>query len=150
MANKLFVDSIALQIEILDKTTNKLSSKLYILYDTNSKKYIIRGCNYIEIISNLNDTTLEDIRHEYSFECYNKMSIFEFINIIISKNYSTISLLNYKRMYVDLKLITYKYLNRASIFDRNKCVLSSKTHEFENMRDILHYLSIIKDFTNNY
>lgn len=147
MAKKLFVDSIALQIEILSKTTNKLSSKLYILFDTGSNKYIIRGCNYTEPNSELNDSIM-NVCDEYSFECHDKMTLFEFICLVISDKYSTISLINYKRMYINSKLITYKYLDRITGIDRNRCELSSKT--YENITDILRHLSIINDFTNKY
>lgn len=149
MAKRLFVDSIALQIEISSKTTNKMSSKLYILFDTGSNKYIIRGCNYTESSSDPNDTAIDvDVYDEYSFECQDKMTLFEFIYLVISDKYTMISLLNYRKMYIDSNLITYEYLDCITGVDRNRCALSSKT--YENMTDILRHLSIIKEFTNTY
>jgi hypothetical protein len=73
----------------------------------------------------------------------------EFINILIADNYSVFYLLNYSRMYIDSKMITYAYLDYVSV-DTNRSLISSALHDEGRISHIFRYLAIIKDFANPY
>jgi hypothetical protein len=57
--------------------------------------------------------------------CRDKTSVCEFINILIADNYSVFYLLNYSRMYIDSKMITYAYLDYVSGADTNRSLMFS-------------------------
>lgn len=138
MTNREFVDNIAFKIVVSN-------TKLYILYDISIKKYIIRGCNYSSAFDAPND--------EYSFECCDKTTMCDFISLIVSGNYATLSFLNYKKMFMYSQILTYKYLDTANCNKTNRRTISSKSYNFETIIDtpiILRYLTIIKDFANPY
>jgi hypothetical protein len=73
-----------------------------------------------------------------------KTSVCEFINILIADNYSVFYLLNYSRMYIDSKMITYAYLDYVS--GVNRSLISSALHDEGRISHIFRYLAIIKDF----
>jgi hypothetical protein len=155
MASILCADTIVLRVSIFSKETNNLVSNLYILFHSGIKKYLIRGCNYAEAGKSCGNAGLESVSpsvecDEFSFGCRDKTSVCEFINILIADNYSVFYLLNYSRMYIDSKMITYAYLDYVSGVDTNRSLISSALHDEGRISHIFRYLAIIKDFANPY
>ena len=154
-------DCLVLRIKEIEKDSLMRDNTMFILYDTQLEKYIIRGkrndCHKFHFFP-------------YSFSCKNKKDVYEFIcfSTCCSNNLS-IDLLNYDNLPYDSNDITYdfleKYVSRSyeiSGYDNliiGSCKNNNKDKDMDMDKDnfncmskknIIRLLSLLKNITNEY
>jgi hypothetical protein len=118
---------------------SKIDNTIYILYDKNEHKYIIRGKRRDLLIIKSNS---------YSFNCDYIHDLKLFISYIIcSKNKYSFTLLNYNNLSKDSDDITFDFLNK---YDKETNEISGYDNQEYNKKKILNYLRIIKNIYNYY
>lgn len=95
-------DTLVFKIIEKDCDTNVADTILYIIYDTNTRKYVIRGKR--QVTKKLNSCT-------YSFECKRASDLCDFVKFLIDQS-NTLSyiLYNYDNLPATSNEITYEFL----------------------------------------
>ena len=132
-------DCLVLMIQEKEKKSQWIDNTLFILYDTQLNKYIIRGkrnnCNNLHFLP-------------YSFTCENENDLFEFINFsTCSKNKLSIDLINYDNLPYDSNAITFDFL--INIVDRNYEIAAYDNVKI-NKKNMIKLLRILKKVVNEY
>lgn len=95
-------DCLVLKIEEYDSTTERLDNTVFILYDTKSKQYIVRG---------LRVDTPKMTSVPYSFTCKKLSRLVDFISFIVCKqNLWSYTLYNYNNLPFSSENITFDSL----------------------------------------
>lgn len=132
-------DTLVFKIEEYEDYKNKLiDTTLYILYDTRSERYVIRGKR--RWTSNLTFCP-------YSFELESARDLVDFIELIIcSKNSVSYSLYNYDNLPNESNNITYEFLNECddrayeiSGYDNQKLKRSVLLKYLRSLRNVFNY-----------
>lgn len=99
-------DCLVLKLEEFERNTDNIDNTIYILYDTNKERYIVRGTRSGGVSNTQND---------FSYECENVDSLIVFLRYAIGKyNMVSESLYNFPEMYVESNNITFDYLCERS------------------------------------
>ena len=131
-------DCLVLKIE--EYVGNTIDTTLFVLYDKNEEKYLIRGKR-----SNINEReTLS-----YSFNCYYSKELSDFISFIVCpKSKLSYTLLNYNDLPYDEANIDYNYLKQI---DTDKLYeVSGYDNQKYNKKQIMSILKFLKYVFNYY
>ena len=109
MSSNNSTDCIVLHIEEYDNDTNKIDSSIFILYDVNKRKFIIRGKR-----GNFGEKPTVYTTYPYSFTSKKKSRVIEFLKLMLDtkNNYINITLFNYDNLPATSNEITYRFLNK--------------------------------------
>jgi hypothetical protein len=134
-----FGDCLVLHIQEIEKDIGDIDTSLFVLYDTQTRLYVIRGKRM--------DARTRSF-HPYSFVCDSFNDLCTFVGFIIcSENYVTYSLYNYKDLPLDANDITYEYL-------ANSVCRSSEIAGYDNVpvnkKQMKNILSVLAGVFNNY
>ena len=133
------MDCLVLKIEEFDTDTNENDTNMYILYDTEMEKYIIRGRRR---------WTPKTNACEYSFVCDDEDELAQFLQYVICKNNRVNEILyNYDNLPADSSDITFEFLNNYEHSDYEISGYNSK--KFKRTR-ILRNLRMLKNVYNIY
>ncbi len=133
------MDCLVLKIEEFDADTNENDTNLYVLYDTNNSRYIIRGRRR---------WTPKIQACEYSFVCDHEDDVLEFLQYVICKNNRINEILyNYDNLPADSSDITFEFLNNYEHSDYEISGYNGK--KFKRTR-ILRNLKMLKNIYNIY
>jgi hypothetical protein len=132
-------DCLVLKIE--EYVSNKLDTTLFILYDKNEEKYLIRGKR--------SDILYKRSPISYSFSCKYASELFDFINMLICKSSKlSFTLYNYNDLPCNSNEIDYEYLKNLD--GDHSYELSGYDNERKNKKQIMKYLRILKNVFNYY
>ena len=131
-------DCLVLKIE--EYVDNNLDTTLFVLYDKNEEKYLIRGKR-----SDINGR--ESI--SYSFNCYYSKELSDFISFIVCpKSKLSYTLINYDDLPLDYQEIDYNYLKNL---DNDKLYeISGYDNQKYNKKQIISILKFLKYVFNYY
>ena len=141
-------DCLVLMIQEKERKSHSIDNTLFILYDTQLEKYVIRGKR--------NDCKKYNFL-PYSFTCKNEKDIFEFINFsICSSNKLSIDLMNYDNLPYDSDDITFDFL--IDNVDRNYEIFAydnvkinkKKRNNYFCKKNMIKLLRMIKNVANEY
>ena len=134
-------DCLVLMIEEIEDNSKEIDHVLFILYDTQIGKYVIRGKR-----SSTNAQNYEP----YSFTCIHKRHVSDFIDTIIcSHNQLTLALYNYDNLPYDSDDITFDFLKEN--VERSYELAAFDDIEYNDTYNIQkNMLSILKNVTNEY
>lgn len=138
-----------------------VSVKIFVIYDINEKKFIIRGKNYDSDDSDgdtdgdsnsgsgsfNNESDNNCLNKPFSFQCKLKKQLLPFLNYLISVNSSKFTLYNYDNLPMKSNEISYEFLEDNQ--DERYEIVSYKEDNFDkNM--CLNLLNIMKNIYNEY
>jgi hypothetical protein len=133
------MDCLVLKIEEFDADTHENDTNLYVLYDTNNSRYIIRGRR---------KWTPKTNACEYSFVCDDEDELAHFLQYVICKQNKINEILyNYDNLPTDSNDITFEFLNNYEHSDYEISGYNSK--KFKKAR-ILRNLKMLKNIYNVY
>jgi hypothetical protein len=143
-------DCLVLMIQEKERKSDLIDNILFILYDTQLEKYIIRGKR------NIFDGGSKYNFFPYSFTCKKKKDVFEFINFsICSSNKISIDLMNYDNLPYESNDITFDFLidnvdrnYEISAYDNVK--INNKKRGYFHKKNMIKILRIIKNVANEY
>ena len=130
-------DTLVFKIEEYEEY-KLIDTTLYILYDTRSERYVIRGKRL---------STCSSTSYPYSFESESARDLVDFIELIIcSKNSVSYSLYNYDNLPNESNNITYDFLNvcddrayEVSGYDNQKLKRSVLLKYLRSLRNVFNY-----------
>ena len=97
-----FGDCLVLQIQEIEETTGSIDTNLFVMFDKNEERYLIRG-KRMDLATRVFNT--------YSFECDDSEAMYNFITFIICRdNNINYTLFNYNDLPLSSDKITYDYL----------------------------------------
>jgi hypothetical protein len=97
-----FGDCLVLQIQEIEEFTGSIDTNLFVMFDKNEEKYLIRG-KRMDLTTRVFNT--------YSFECDDSEAMYNFITFIICRdNNINYTLFNYNDLPLSSDDITYEYL----------------------------------------
>jgi hypothetical protein len=131
-------DTLVLKIEENEDENNLIDTTLYILYDTRSNRYVIRGKRTL---------SSEIIFKPYSFESESARDLADFICFIICSNHSvSYTLYNYDNLPEESKDITYDFLNEYDDrayeiggYDKKKLKNNFLVKQLRFLRNVFNY-----------
>ena len=128
-----------------DKDYIFLDNTIFVLYDTKTKKYIIRGRR--------NTDSSNCKFFPYSFSCKSEEYVYDFINNIIDKyNSLNIDLLNYDNLPAHSDNITFDFLK--GYIDRKYEIIAYDNCKFKKSKEkkeyIINLLTMMKHVKNDY
>ena len=100
-------DCLVLKLEEIDSDLDKLDTTIYILYDQNEEKYVVRGRR-------------GSSTHTYSFDCKCACELTDFLAYLVCKNNKVNEILyNYKNLPLTSDEITFQFLqeNESSKYE---------------------------------
>jgi len=131
-------DCLVLKIEEIDTTLKQLDTTVYILYDTEQHKYVIRGRRRC---------TPEHESSTYSFDCEYANDLVDFLKYIICKE-NTINevLYNYDNLPATSNEITFEFLQEndertyeISGYNGLKCTKKRLLRNLRMLRNVFNY-----------
>ena len=134
-------DCLILKIE--EYVNNNIDTTLFVLYDKNEEKYLIRGkrsdFNGKEAVS-------------YSFNCYYSKELSDFISFIVCpKSKLSYTLFSYNDLSLDDDEIDYNYLNSLNNLDNDKFYeIAGYDNQKCNKKQIVSMLNVLKYVFNFY
>lgn len=134
-------DTLVIKLEEYDFETNELDTTIYILYDSKTKHYVIRGKR--------TDSKTYQLCN-YSFECHSadKYDLIDFLQLVIpNKNHMSFTMYNYDNLPNDSNDITYDFL-KSNDDDRYEIV--GYDNQKPTKRKFLKYLRILRSVFNYY
>lgn len=132
-------DTLVLKIEEYEADHKLIDTILYILYDTRTKRYVIRGKR---------QSTQNFESEPYSFESESSNDLADFIMLIIDcDNVLSYTLYNYDNLPEQSNDITYEFLNFYD--DRTYEVVGYDNKKIKR-RDLLRNLRILRNVFNYY
>ena len=136
---KSIADCLVLKIE--EYINNSLDTSLFILYDKNEEQYLIRGKR--------SDILDKAVPISYAFSCKYASELFNFIDFLLCKksklNYT---LYNYDNLPYNQSEIDYCYLKNLD--GDVEYELTGYDNQKKNKKQIMNYLSILKNVFNYY
>jgi hypothetical protein len=124
--------------EIEEKTTNK-DNTIYVLYDKNEHKFIIRG-------KRIDTSHIKS--NSYEFDCDYLDELLLFLSYILCrKNTYSFTLLNYNNLSNNSDNITFSFLKK---YDKESNEISGYDNQPYDKKIIKNYLKIIKCIYNYY
>jgi hypothetical protein len=136
--------------------------KIFIIYDVNKKKFIIRGKNYdsdsdseseseydtdSESASFNSESDVNCLNKPFSFQCKLKKQLIPFLNYLISVNSFKFTLYNYDNLPNSSNEISYEFLE--DLQDERYEIVSYKEDIFDK-KMCLNLLNILKNIYNEY
>lgn len=132
-------DCLVLMIQEIEKKDLLIDNTLFILYDTQIGKYVIRGKR--------NDTNKLHFV-PYSFTCKNKKDVFDFIYFSICyDNNISVDLYNYDNLPYDSNDITFDFLYNN--VDRDYEIFAYDDIRLKR-KNMLQMLKMLKKVSNEY
>lgn len=132
-------DTLVLKIEEYECENKLIDTTLYILYDTRSKRYVIRG-------KRRSTVNLES--QPYSFESESSSELADFLMLIMDcDNVLSYTLYNYDNLPEESNDITYEFLNKYD--DRTYEVVGYDNKKIKR-KDLLRNLRILRNVFNYY
>ena len=137
MSNLSVPDCLVLKLEEIDSVKNNIDTTVYILYDTNKNKYIIRGQR---------QCTPKYDSGTYSYECNSIKDLVYFIKYIICKlNVVNQILFNYKNLPRESNLLTFEFLKE---YENRNNELSGYDNTELNNKTLMKNLRMLKNINN--
>lgn len=133
-------DTLVLKIEEYERDDSHLiDTTLYILYDSRSDRYVIRGNRR---------STKSLVSQPYSFEAESSRDLAEFIEFVIcSENRVSYSLYNYDNLHLNSEYITYDFLES---WDDKEYELVGYDNQKLERNKLLKILRILRGVFNYY
>jgi hypothetical protein len=132
---------MVLKLEEVDYKLNKPDTTIYIIFDSLLNKYVIRGKR--------RDVDFhESASATYSFDCYNRESLINFLMYVICKN-NTVNetLYVYDNMPKTCEEITFEFLQRH---DNKDYEISGYDNQKISRKNISKLLDILQNVNNLY
>jgi hypothetical protein len=132
-------DTLVLKIEEYEAEYKLIDTTLYILYDTRTKRYVIRGKR----------RSTQNLESEpYSFECDSSRDLADFIMLIIDcDNVLSYTLYNYDNLPDQSNDITYEFFNN---YDDTTYEIVGYDNKKIKRRDLLRNLRVLRNVFNYY
>lgn len=131
-------DTLVLKIIEHDVNLDRPDTTLFILYDNETSRYVIRGKR-------------NEVRREsctYSYECEHATDLIEFLEFLFDKNYKfSYILYNYDNLPATSNEITFEFLKKH---DKIKYELSGYDNVNFKRKDMLKKLRMLKNIFNYY
>lgn len=132
-------DTLVLKIEEYETDTDLIDTTLYILYDTRSDRYVIRGNRR---------STVSLVSQPYSFEAESSRDLADFIEFVVcSENRVSYSLYNYDNLHLNPDDITYEFLES---YDDKEYELVGYDNQELKRNVLLKILRILRNVFNYY
>lgn len=132
-------DTLVLKIVEHDVDLHKVDNTLYVLYDKEEEKYVIRG-------KRRNTPVLKCCVYSYDCECANDLA--DFIDFLIcSENKVSYILYNYDNLPENSNLITYEFLHD---YDDKSYEISGYDNQVLKRSVLLRNLRMLRSVFNRY
>lgn len=131
-------DCLVFKFEEVDSVSNEVDTTLYVLYDKNSHRYLVRGQRR---------WSPRNHSSTYSFECEYGKDLADFIQYVIcSKNKVNETLFNYDNLPHNPEEITYEFLHdydhsdyEISGYDKQKIKRVRLLKNLRMLRNVFNY-----------
>jgi hypothetical protein len=131
-------DCLVLKIEEYDIDNQKLDTTLFVIYDKNEHKYIIRGKR--------NSVSIDSCT--YSFNCEFAHELFDFITFVIcTKNQWSYVVYNYDNLPATSDEITYDFLKK---YESRVYELAGYDRQKYKKSELMSYLRMLRNVFNFY
>lgn len=140
-ANNLITDTLVLKLEEYDSLNRELDTTLYILYDSRTDHYVVRGKR--------SENAAWNPAH-FSFECHatKRNILVDFIQVVIDKkNYMSYILYNYDNLPEYSNDITYDFLKDN---DDRSYEITGYDELRSTSSQLMKYLRILRGVFNYY
>lgn len=132
-------DCLVFRVVEKDQSPQSEDTDIYILYDTHTQRYLLRGKR-----SDMATTAFLP----YSFECYNAKSVADFLKVIIPIEHQCVfELYNYSNLPLDKDDITFDVLRETKSLQNEIVAYNSQK---TNSKHILRILSVLVEIANDY
>ena len=132
-------DCLVLKLEEIEIGTGNLDTTLYVMYDKNNRRYLIRGKRR---------TTETSQSCSYSYECNNSGELADFIKYLICPDNRVNEILyNYDNLPEDPSDITFEFLNE---FDHRDYEISGYNDKRLKSSRLLRNLRMLRNIYNYY
>lgn len=127
-----FGDCLVLQIQEIEESTGSIDTNLFVIFDVNEKRYLIRG-KRMDLTTRLFNT--------YSFTCVDYEAMYNFITFIICRdNNINYTLFNYNDLPWSSDDITYEYLMDNTCRSKEIAGYDNMAMNRKQLRNILFML----------